>query len=133
MASINSSALRESAATAVRSALEGAVLAAAAGALASLALDGELRRRCWLGLGLAWAASSLSVAAMAWGRAVSPKAFWRAFGGGTALRGAALAALMWLTWKEPWDVQAAELGSYAVGVLGFLLLEYRHLAAGGKR
>lgn len=55
------------------------------------------------------------------------RAFWWAFGGGLALRLLALAGLMVLSLRAGGLSQPALLLSYAFGVLGFLLIEYRHI------
>lgn len=65
-----------------------------------------------------------------WSRGRSTKEFWRAFGGGAALRGAALVALM--AWSRRAEGVSAEalLLSYALGVLALLVtMEMRYLKA----
>lgn len=61
------------------------------------------------------------------GSRAGPRAFWWAFGGGLALRLLALAGLMALSLRARGLSQPALLLSYAFGVLGFLLMEYRHI------
>ena len=85
------------------------------------------RRAAALGIGVAWLASSLGAGALIVAKARSPEAFWWAFGGGMALRAAALVVLVAVSVSHPRLSQAALLVSYALGVLGFLLLEYRHV------
>jgi hypothetical protein len=81
-----------------------------------------------LGVGAAWLASSASVGWLLWSRSRSVKAFWRAFGGGMALRGATLAGLMILSWRRPDVSVEALLVSYVFGVLAMLLMmETRYL------
>ena len=81
-----------------------------------------------LGVGAAWLASSASVGWLLWGRSRSMKAFWWAFGGGMALRGAALAGLMDLSWRRTDVSVEALLLSYVFGVLALLLtMETRYL------
>lgn len=113
--------------TIVASAVEGAVLAAAAGAAACLWLGPQARWRAAVGLGAAWAASTASVAAIALMRDAPGGGFMRAFGAGVALRGFVLVALMGAVWGQGWDGQAPLLSAYALGILGLLTLEYRHL------
>jgi len=85
------------------------------------------RRVVGTGLALAWAASSISAAWIMHARARSMSAFWWAFGGGMAIRMTTLVALVvWAVW-HPQRSQAALLLSYALGVFGLLLLEYRHV------
>jgi hypothetical protein len=59
--------------------------------------------------------------------AESSAAFWRAFGGGMALRLAALVALMLgCHFKAAWNAPALLL-SYVFGVLVLLLFEFRRV------
>ena len=109
------------------SALEGAALAAAAAAALRAVLEPGAWGRAVVGLSAAWGASSLSVLALILSRGGPPRAFLRAFGAGILLRGLVLAALMAAGLGEGWDRQAPLLGAYALGVLGLLLVEYRHL------
>lgn len=78
---------------------------------------------------LAWAASSISTTALLASKASdSPKPFWWAFGGGMGLRLATLAGLMAYGYTHDGLVsQPALLLTYALAVLFFLLLEYRHI------
>ncbi|MFI5349584.1 MAG: hypothetical protein ACHQ2Z_08580 [Elusimicrobiota bacterium] len=56
------------------------------------------------------------------------KAFWAAFGGGMALRAAALAGLMSWSWRRADVSVEALLLSYVFGVLAMLLtMETRYL------
>ena len=81
-----------------------------------------------LGVGAAWLASSASVGWLLWGRSRSMKAFWTAFGGGMALRGAALVGLMLLSRRRADVPGEALLLSYVFGVLAMLLtMETRYL------
>jgi hypothetical protein len=84
-----------------------------------------------LGVGTAWLASSASVGWLLWGRSRSMKAFWWAFGGGMAVRAAALAALMAWSWRRESVSVEALLLSYVFGVLAMLLtMETRYLKPG---
>lgn len=87
------------------------------------------RKGLFIGSSVAWAASSLSTAALLVSKAHrSLKAFWYAFGGGVGLRLVALAVLMGYGYRHDAVLsQPALLLSYAFGVLFFLLLEYRHI------
>jgi hypothetical protein len=78
-------------------------------------------------LGSAWLASSLGAGALILAKARSTRSFWWAFGGGMALRAAVLAGLAVYSVLRPSLSQPVLLVSYALGVLGFLLLEYRHV------
>ena len=118
------------------SAAKEAARAAAEGALAGLAAVGVAvavwrgpgqGRAIALGIGVAWLASSLGDGALILAKARSPEAFWWAFGGGMALRTAVLAALAAYSVFHPRLSQPGLLVSYALSVLGFLLLEYRHV------
>ena len=81
-----------------------------------------------LGVGTAWLASSASVGWLLWGRSRSMKAFWWAFGGGMALRAAALAGLMAWSWRRADVSVEALLLSYVFGALAMLLtMETRYL------
>ncbi len=80
-----------------------------------------------VGLGLAWASSSVSVAFLVCARPGAFKGFLRAFGAGVAVRAAVFAGIMAGVWGKESRVQAAALVSYALGVLALLLLEYRQL------
>jgi hypothetical protein len=130
LGSFNSSALGSAVKQTARSVAE----AAAAGALVLIAAAAVWRgapERLGLYIGgpSAWAASSISTAALLFARAHrSQKAFWWAFGGGLFLRLVVLAGLMAYGYtRDPLVSQPALLLSYAFGVLFFLLLEYRHI------
>lgn len=85
-------------------------------------------RELTAGFGLAWILSSGSVAWLLAAREKSLKAFWQAFGGGMALRGAGLVALMAWSWRREGVSAETLLLSYAFGVLAMLLtMELRHL------
>lgn len=116
----------------VLSAVEGAVLAAGAGAAACLWLGPAARWRAGVGLAAAWLASTASVAALSLTREGPPRGFMRAFGAGVALRAFVLVALMAAVWGGGWDEQAPVLSAYALGVLGLLTVEYRHLSVKAK-
>lgn len=116
--------------SALRAAVEGAVIVAAAGALAA----GEAQRRwLWTGLGLAWAAGTAGTWALARGKGRSSAAFWRAFGLGMALRMAVLVAVVVWGWRRPWQQTGAVLGAYAAGLTAVMLVEFRHLVRDLKR
>jgi hypothetical protein len=105
----------------------GALGAAAAGAVFR---EPRLLKAIAAGVGTAWLASSASVAWLLWGRRRSPTAFWWAFGGGMALRVAALVALMCWSWGRAAVAADALLVSYVFGVLALLLtMETRYLRA----
>jgi hypothetical protein len=88
----------------------------------------EQRSGLFIGGVCAWFASSLSTTALLLAKTSSSlKPFWWAFGGGMALRLAALGGLMAYGYSREWISQPALLLSYAFGVLFFLLLEYRHI------
>jgi hypothetical protein len=57
-----------------------------------------------------------------WGQRRSTQAFWWAFGGGMAVRAAALAALMAWSWRREGVSVEALLLSYVFGVLAMLLM-----------
>ena len=122
------SGLFRSARAAAKGAAEGLVVSAAAGAGDAALLRGPGEAAgIWTGVGAAWAASSLSVWALLWGKGEGPKAFWRAFGVGVALRAAVLGALMLLS-REGGELSApATLLAYVLAVLALLILEYRHI------
>lgn len=98
------------------------------GAAAAVFRGPELQKGIVFGVVSAWLASSASVGWLLWGRSRSMKAFWAAFGGGMALRGAALVGLMILSWRRT-DVSVESLlVSYVFGVLAMLLtMETRYL------
>jgi hypothetical protein len=120
-----SSALR----TALKAAAEGAIVGLAGAAAAAAIFRGpELREGIALGAGTAWLASAASVGWLLWGRSRSMKAFWYAFGGGMALRAAALAGLMAWSWRRADVSVEALLMAYVFGVLAMLLtMETRYL------
>jgi hypothetical protein len=105
-----------------------AVGAIGAGAAAAVFRGPELRKGLVFGVGAAWLASSASVGWLLRGRSRSMKSFWWAFGGGMALRAAALVGLM--LWSRPRSDVSVEalLVSYVFGVLAMLLtMETRYL------
>jgi len=85
------------------------------------------RRVVGAGLAFAWAASSVSTAWVMHAQRRSMTAFWWAFGGGMAIRMSVLAALVGWAFLHPAQPPAPLLLSYALGVFGLLLLEYRHI------
>ncbi len=113
----------------IKAAVEGAILAlffsVAAGFIwRASALVVGIR----IGIAVAWAVATASVMWLIWARERSMESFWWAFGGGMALRGAALAALA--VWGLQRTVPALEslLLSYGFMVLALLLtLEMRYL------
>lgn len=107
-------------------------MAAAAAAASCVWLGPGDRFRVALGLAAAWLASTASVAALALMRDMPGIGFMRAFGAGVALRGFVLAALMAAVWGQEGEVQAPLLSAYALGILGLLTLEYRHLMVKAK-
>lgn len=81
-----------------------------------------------VGVGAAWAASSVSVAWLLWARGRSMKTFWWAFGGGMALRAATLGGLAAWAWGRESVTVESVLLSYVFALLALLLtLETRHL------
>jgi hypothetical protein len=117
--------------TALRAAAESAVIGALGGAAAAAFFRGPgVPTGIAVGVGTAWLVSSASAAWMLRAQARSPKAFWRAFGGGMAGRAAALAALMAWSWRREDVSVTALLLSYAFGVLALLLtMETRYFKA----
>jgi hypothetical protein len=114
----------------VRSVLEAAVVGGLTLAAACSVWRGRGEREGLLiGGASAWAVSSISTAALLVAKAhLNPKAFWYAFGGGAGLRFLMLAALMtYGALHERAFSLPALLFTYAVGVLFFLMLEYRHI------
>lgn len=79
------------------------------------------------GAAAAWLASTAGVAWMISAKAVSPRAFWWAFGGGFFLRLAGLAGLAIYAARSPSVSSPGLLVSYALGVLFMLLIEYRNI------
>lgn len=101
--------------------------AALAGGAAWRWLPSGVRPAAAVGLSAAWAASTASMAALVWFRRAPFKSFLHAFGAGVALRGLVFAALAAAVWGLDGERQAAVLSAYALGVLGLLIVEYRHL------
>jgi hypothetical protein len=100
----------------------------AAAAAADWRLAGEtLRAPILEGMGAAWAASTVGACALILARRRSERAFLWSFGFGMALRAAVLAVLMAGPWWAASEERGAALASYALGVLGFLLLEYKNV------
>lgn len=102
-------------------------MAAAAGAAVRLGLRPGLRAPALAGLAAAWAVSTASTAALVWFREAPFRDFLRAYGAGVALRGLVFVALSAAVWGGAWEEQAPLLSAYALGVLGLLVVEYRHL------
>ncbi|MBI4376603.1 MAG: hypothetical protein HY549_09165 [Elusimicrobia bacterium] len=114
--------------TAVKGAVEAAALSLLSAAAASVVWHGPGEpRSIVIGAAAAWTASTLSAGALTVLRAVSSKAFWWAFGGGMALRLAALSGLMAHSLYDQSLSAAAMLMTYVFGVLGCLMIEYRRL------
>jgi hypothetical protein len=85
------------------------------------------RKGIAIGVGAAWAASSLSIAWLLWATGRSTEIFWRAFGGGMALRAAVLLALAFWAYARPGTSLHAVLLSYVFALLALMLtLEMRH-------
>lgn len=115
-------------AAAAKSAAEAAVVGALGAAAACAAWRGPGEARgIVLGVSSAWAASSVSAAALIVTREVSTKAFWRAFGFGLALRLGTLVGLMAYSVRARGVSAPALLAAYAFGVLAMLLVEYRRV------
>lgn len=128
MASTFSSRNWGAASEAVKAALEAFAAGAAAVGIACLLWPAAAQRRAIaLGVAVAWLASSAGASALILAKARSPEAFWWAFGAGMAARLAVLIALVVFSVYHPGLSQPGLLVSYALGVLGFLLLEYRHV------
>ncbi|OGR82278.1 MAG: hypothetical protein A3J74_07675 [Elusimicrobia bacterium RIFCSPHIGHO2_02_FULL_57_9] len=100
---------------------------AASGAALFFCDDSAQAQAIAIGLGVSWLTASSSAAALVMALAVSSQAFWWAFGGGLAFRLLVLAGLMGYGAYRPQLSQPALLLAYALGVLGFLLIEYRFL------
>lgn len=117
--------------TALKAAAEGAGVGVLGGAAAAAVFRGPgVPEAVGMGVAAAWLASSASVAWLLWGRGRSMKAFWWAFGGGMALRAAALIALMAATWRREGRPTEALLLSYVFGLLAMLLtMETRYFKA----
>jgi hypothetical protein len=115
--------------TALKAAAEGAAVGLVGiGAACAVFSAAPQRKGIALGVVAAWLASSASVGWLLWARRVSMRAFWWAFGGGMALRAAALAGLMAWSWRRAGLAQDALLVSYVFGLLAMLLtLESRYL------
>ena len=74
---------------------------------------------------LASAQRPASTAVLLWFHGAPFKTFLRAYGAGVALRGLIFVVLSAGVWGGAWAEQAPLLGSYALGVLGLLMVEYR--------
>lgn len=80
------------------------------------------------GAAAAWAASTASVAWLAWARERGAAAFWWAFGGGLALRAVVLAGLFVWGLRHAGSSLGGLLLSYGFTLLALMLtLEFRHL------
>ena len=90
-------------------------------------LDGERAKMAMLGVAAAWAASSVGVAMMLKAESQTFQVFLRAWGAGVLLRAAVLVVLMAAVYGKSRSMQASLLGSYALGVMTLLLIEFRHL------
>jgi hypothetical protein len=88
---------------------------------------GPEKKSLAIGVGAAWAASSVSIAWLLWARERSMEAFWWAFGGGMVLRvGLVFALLVWGYGRKTVTLETLLL-SYVFGLLALLLtLEMRH-------
>lgn len=115
--------------TALKAAAEGAAVGLIGmGAACAVFHAAPTRKGIVLGVVIAWLASSASVGWLLWARRASMRAFWWAFGGGMALRAAALAGLMAWSWRRAGWSPDALLVSYVFGLLAMLLtLETRYL------
>lgn len=113
--------------TAVRAAVEGAIIAGAGALLASRVWPSQSSAVA-VGCAAAWAATSASLAWLFWARGREMKVFWWAFGGGMAVRAGALGVLaVWGYRREGFSLEGLLL-SYVFAVLVLLLtLELRHL------
>jgi len=115
--------------TGARAAAEGAVLAAVA-ALAATRIWTSPSERLGIEVGAAaaWASSSVSVSWLIWARGREWKIFWRAFGGGMALRAATLAVLAFWGYRRESASLNALLVTYVIVLIALLFtLESRHL------
>lgn len=112
----------------VRSAAEAGLFALAGAGAACLVFDGPGEAAgIARGAAAAWLASTAGTAWMISAKAISPRAFWWAFGGGFFLRLAVLAALAVYAARRPSVSAPGLLVTYALGVLFMLLIEYRHI------
>ncbi|MBI4371566.1 MAG: hypothetical protein HY552_04635 [Elusimicrobia bacterium] len=129
MAFIESSAGFSVRRAAIRAAAEGGGVALAALWAAERLFPGpDVARALCAGVGAAWAASAASVGWLLWARSRSARSFWRAFGGGMALRVGALAALAAWGWRREGVSLEALLLSYVFVLLATLLtLDFRYL------
>ncbi len=113
----------------MQAAVEGAVVALAGYFLATRVWNAAPDKRGILvGAAAAWAASSVSVAWLIWARGREMKIFWRAFGGGMALRVLVLLALAVGAYGKEGLSYEGVLISYVFALLALMLtLEMRHL------
>jgi hypothetical protein len=80
-----------------------------------------------IGVGAAWAASTVSIAWLLWATGRSMEIFWRAFGGGMILRAALLLALVVWGYGRKTVTLETLLLSYVFALLALMLtLEMRH-------
>ncbi len=115
--------------TAVRAAVEGAIVAGAGVFAAGRIWSSPAERESLLiGGATAWAASAVSVAWLLWARGREMKAFWWAFGGGMVLRVVVLLVLAgWAYGKGGLSFEGVMI-TYVFALLALLLtLEMRHL------
>lgn len=113
--------------TAVRAAVEGA-LVAGTGALAASWFWPSQKSAVAVGCATAWAATSASLAWLFWARGREMKVFWRAFGGGMAIRAGMLGVLaVWGYRREGYSLEGLLLSYVFVVIVLLLTLELRHL------
>lgn len=112
---------------AVRSALEGALVALfVSAALPWWLKDDVARNACW-GIFAAWFASTASTWMLLVFKNKPFGVFLWAFGAGVFLRMAVFVGLIFSVWGHPYHLKSARLAAYAGGILVLLCTEYRHL------
>jgi len=85
------------------------------------------RKGIAIGVGAAWAASTVSVVWLLWATGRSMEIFWRAFGGGMLLRTVVLLVLAVWAYGRPGLSLQIVLLSYVFALLALMLtLEMRH-------
>ena len=91
--------------------------------------NADVRFGAALGLALSWGVSTISLFILSALVRSSMKIFLWAWLGGIGIRLLVLGALMTLSWHWAMATQAALLLSYALGVLVFIIMEYRPLVS----
>jgi hypothetical protein len=125
-----SSEARSSLRRTARSAIEGAALSGAAIAVLRWKLEPGLFLPAAVGVLAAFGTSTVSLGLIVFAREFKWEfaGFMKAWGAGVFVRAVGLAALMAAAYGKPQGLQMSLLGSYALGILFLLLVEYRQLA-----